>query len=196
MLTVGRTPVRVPADRKRPRRAPEGAMVITTQNYRQQPAAPRSVGARYPIMPVGVVLAGFYWWLGSRWSVGTTFGGTDQNGEWVNSAGRRLTEPPLSVSVYGEPSWWVLAVIVALTAGTVLMVRRARASGRPTRWWTLGGSVALVIVTVGVIAVFNVYQRAQIMDAFQQGVTDPPIIGHARVGISRAADPGPETVIP
>ncbi|TDL43017.1 hypothetical protein [Kocuria rosea] len=171
-------------------------MTTTTQNHRQQQAAPRSVGARYPVLVVGVVLAGFYSWLGSRWSVGMTFGGTDQNGEWVDSAGRRLAEPPLSVSVYGEPSWWVLAVMVALTAGTVLMVRRARASGRPTRWWTLSGSMALVVVTVGVVAVFNVHQSAQIMDAFQQGVTDPPIIGHARVETSRAPDQGVGTGLP
>jgi hypothetical protein len=48
--------------------------------------------------------------------------------------------------------------------------------------------VALVIVTVGVFVVINVHQCAQIMDGFQQGVTDPPIIGHARVETSRAAD--------
>ncbi|MGG7655309.1 hypothetical protein [Kocuria rosea] len=171
-------------------------MTTTTQNRRQKTAAPRSIGVRYPILPVGVLAAGFYWWLGSRWSVGATFGGTDQDGEWVDTAGRRLTEPPLSVSVHGEPSWWVLAVMVALTASTILMVRRARDAGRPTRWWTLGGSVALVIVTVGVIAVFNVHQRGQIMDAFQQGVTDPPIIGHARVETSRAADQGGGTDLP
>lgn len=171
-------------------------MTTTTQHQRRQPAAPGSVGARYPVLPVGVLVAGFYWWLGSRWSVGTTFGGTGQNGEWVDSAGRRLTEPPLSVSVHGEPSWWVLAVVVSLTATTVLMVRRARDAGRPTRRWTLGGSVALVIVTVGVFVVINVHQRAQIMDGFQQGVTDPPIIGHARVETSRAADQGGGTDLP
>lgn len=165
-------------------------MTTTTQNYRRQPAAPGSIGARYPVLVVGVVAAGFYWWLGSRWSVGMTFGGTDQNGEWVDPAGRRAAEPPLSVSVYGEPTWWVLAVMVALTGGTVLMVRRARVCGRPTRWWTFSGSMALVVVTAGVVAVFNVHQSAQIMDAFQQGVTHPPIIGHARVEISRAADQG------
>lgn len=163
---------------------------------RQQPAAPKSVGARYPILPVGVVLAGFYWWLGSRWSVGKTFGGTDENGEWVDTAGRRLTEPPLSVSVYGEPALWVLAVMAILTAGTVLMVRRARDRGRPTRGWTLGGSMALVVVTVGVVAVFNVHQSAQVLDALQQGRTDPPIIGQARVETSRAADSWVETPIP
>lgn len=163
-------------------------MSTTLLHHQQQPAASRSVGARYLVLPVGVVLAGFYWWLGSRWSVGMTFGGTDENGEWIDTAGRRLTEAPLSVSVHGEPSWWVLAVMAALTVGTVPMVGRARAAGRPTRWWTLGGSVALVVVTVGVVAVFSFHQSAQILDAFQQGVTDPPIIGHARVETSRAAE--------
>ncbi|MGQ1840106.1 hypothetical protein ACT4S2_16840 [Kocuria turfanensis] len=122
--------------------------------------------------------------------MGTTFGGTDENGAWVGSAGRRLMEPPLSVSVHGEPSWWVPAVLVALTAGTVLLVRRARSSGRPTRWWTLGGSMALLVVTVSVVGVFAVHQSAQVMDAFQQGMTDPPVIGSARAETSRSAAHG------
>ncbi|WP_147017732.1 hypothetical protein [Kocuria turfanensis] len=81
-------------------------------------------------------------------------------------------------------------LLTAVTGAAAFVFDRNPELSRPARWWTLGGSMALLVVTVGVVGVLTVHLSAQVVDACPQGVSDPPVIGSARVETGRSAAHG------
>ena len=109
------------------------------------------------------------------WGAYVEYGGTDADGNWVDSAGDPASSAPPTVSVAGHPAPAALAVLfLVIVVGVVVPPVLARlgrpGTGEVVRWAAYGA--VIVCVVVGTL-VYTVWQGNVVMDQIDRQVLHP-----------------------